>query len=536
MQYRMMLVDDEALVTDWVGYLVEDRFGAAFDVYKCNNATQAMQQLLTGIYDIAILDIRMPEVTGLDILAQLEAQKISTLIIFLTAFGQFEYAQRAINPNVVSYVLKGGNDAPLLEAIREAMGRIEETIETKNLLSIAKTRMEASATNIRREYLIKLLNGFRTSGPAVSLLISPEKPVHMLLCALNTPVGEANHLGLLLEMGNHIEEYLRRAFVYEGAMPQKHCFVWLVQPKSGEPADVQPALLAAIENAQMLFQRHTSHDLLFAYTTQPFPLPEAGEAYKKLATLQAYGQGQGHIVLTEEDLPEAGQAGEQPEEAYQEIPRRAIILQRLLENAETEECRALAEEMLAGFTKGHASHDPALIEMFCCICGALLAHLNKTGAYAATSREHNLLWLGNASAFTSWEEAASAIRQLIELLLRQAPRKRDNRSQSCIQKAKDYIAQNLDQELSLVLLAEKVYLNPSYFSILFKRKVGCNVSDYIKGERLKKAKQQLMATRLKISEIARNVGYPNAAYFGKFIKQETGQTPLEYRDRHGAEG
>lgn len=535
MIYRVMVVDDEWLVTDWISHLLGEVHGPDIDVYRYNDATIALRQLLTGIYDIAILDISMPEVTGIDILMALESQKIETQIIFLTAYGEFEYAKRAITPQVVAYILKGEPDSMLLDAVSSAMKRIIEKVETDNLVKIAQSRIQASSTNIRREYVVHLLQGMidpAQGASTVALLISPAKPVRLLICAMNNTGGQNCGSGLLLEISSHIEDYLSRFFVFEGAMQQNSSFVWLLQPKSSDDDNATAEILTVIESAQMLFSRHTGQDLLFVYRREPFAFADIGHAYQQLLPLQRYGYGKGHIALTEEDLPDV--IAEEPavEGEYHQLARDVLILQNLIENGEKNECHDLLDHLLVPFDRMHHSNDPAVMEAFCLISGIFFAILNKNNIYQAISNEKSLVWLGNPYAFASWDEAATEFRHLSDVLLNQNSRRRDSRSQSCIDKAKDYIMQNLDQDLSLLLLAEKVYLNPSYLSILFKKKVGCNVSDYIKAERLKKARLLLTESRLRINEIARQVGYPNATYFGKFIKQETGLTPLEYRDKY----
>lgn len=536
MIFRLMVVDDEYLVTDWISHLLTEVYGSDIEVYRFNNATQALKQLMTGIYDIAILDISMPETTGIEIFTALTDKQIETQIIFLTAYGEFEYAKRAISPQVVAYILKGEPDRLLLEAVDQAMKRITEKVETDNLIKIAKKRIQVSSTNIRREYIIHILQGVgetTQNTPPISLMISPDKPVIILICALSISEEQQELNGeLLLEVSSHIEDYLNRSFFYEGAMLQNNNFIWLLQHHDNQLDNAYTELLSVIESAEMLFNRHTGQDLMFVYTRNPFPFNEIGHVYQQLLPILRYGYGKGHIVLTEEDLPEIIAEEMTEESEYHQLSKDIMSLQNLIENGEREESWNLLQQLLVSFDRKHHSNDPVLLEAFSLLSGMYLAILNKHNLFSAVSKAIPLVWLGNPYAFSSWDEAASSFITLTDHLLSIYTRKRGSRSQACIEKAKDYIKQNLDQDLSLLLLAEKVFLNPSYFSILFKKKTGCNASDFIKAERLKKAKQMLTDSRLKINEIARQVGYPNATYFGKFIKQETGLTPLEYRDRY----
>lgn len=537
MIYRILVVDDESFVTDWVSHQITETFQDSTEVYKTNEATLALNKLLTGVYDIAVLDINMPGISGIDLLREIEKKKIDTQVIFLTAHNEFEYAKKAISPQVVSYILKGDSDALLLDSIKTAIDRIRQQAETNNLLKIAQTRLLVAAPTIRREYLIKLLQGLSRVNEeehSIPLYIDSTKPVMILICSTNTDSSIKDNVKLLLEISNYIEGVLSRYFVYEGAMPEKSTFVWLLQPKADRYDEVISMLLSVIENAQTYFNRHTGKNLMFVYYSKCFSFSEIGRIYGILSYIQGYGHGQNHIVLTEQSMWETDEdeAAVVHIKEYESFARQASILQKLLEHGEKDECLKVLQQICTVFASGKRKNDTMAHEAFMYISAVAFSYLNKIRNFTLMKDEFSVPWLGNPGAFSSWDEVPPALEKLFRQFFALQIKKKDNRSQSCITKAKEYITNNLDKDLSLIMLAEMVYLNPSYFSILFKSKVGCNVSDYIKEERLKKAKQQLVDTRLKINEISKNVGYPNAAYFGKFIKSETGLTPLEYRNKY----
>ena len=97
-----------------------------------------------------------------------------------------------------------------------------------------------------------------------------------------------------------------------------------------------------------------------------------------------------------------------------------------------------------------------------------------------------------------------------------------------------YINENYGQELSLDILAAKVYLNRDYLSRLFKKETGSNIVQYIRKVRMEKAKELLKETSLKVSAIAGIVGYPNSSYFVRAFCEYAGETPERYRERGGA--
>jgi two-component system response regulator YesN len=351
-----MIVDDESFVTDWVSYQISEIFKDELEVYKSNEAKDALDKLITGVYDIAILDINMPGISGIDMLREIEKQKIDTQVIFLTAHNEFSYAQKAISPQVISYILKGDSDEQLIESIRTAILRIKQKAETNNLLKIAKSRLQVAAPTVRREYIIKLLQGLTGANEiekaSIPLYIDTKKPVLLMICSINSKTATKDNIELLLEISNYIEGVLNRYFTFEGAMPEKNSFVWLLQPLRDRYDQVVPMLLSVIENSQIYFNRHTGMDLMFVYYSKCFSFHEIGRIYRMLSYIQGYGYGKKHIVLTEESVWDSNEEEgvTARDEEYEAFSRQAAILQKLLEHGEKEECIKVLNKIFTVFT------------------------------------------------------------------------------------------------------------------------------------------------------------------------------------------
>lgn len=102
-----------------------------------------------------------------------------------------------------------------------------------------------------------------------------------------------------------------------------------------------------------------------------------------------------------------------------------------------------------------------------------------------------------------------------------------------VEKAMHYIDSHIDHPLSLAEVAEHVYLNPNYFSMLFKEKTGMTFSEYVTRTRLQEAKQLLLTTDLTIEAVAERTGYSTAKYFSKMFKEFEGVTPGKYKKTNG---
>ncbi|WP_026560689.1 MULTISPECIES: response regulator [Bacillaceae] len=89
----------------------------------------------------------------------------------------------------------------------------------------------------------------------------------------------------------------------------------------------------------------------------------------------------------------------------------------------------------------------------------------------------------------------------------------------------------LFEDLTLKLLAEEVYLNPTYLGRIFKQETGESFSSYLINLRIEKAKELLRNPALKIYEVCEQVGYNDPAHFTHVFKKSVGITPQEYKMR-----
>lgn len=95
----------------------------------------------------------------------------------------------------------------------------------------------------------------------------------------------------------------------------------------------------------------------------------------------------------------------------------------------------------------------------------------------------------------------------------------------------EYMENNYQKQLTLEDVASVVYTHPVYFSRTFKNETGENFVNYLTKLRINRAKIMLSDISLKINDVAELTGYVSPKYFAKKFKQNTNQTPSEYREK-----
>ena len=96
----------------------------------------------------------------------------------------------------------------------------------------------------------------------------------------------------------------------------------------------------------------------------------------------------------------------------------------------------------------------------------------------------------------------------------------------------DMIDSRYMEDLTLLAIAEAVYMTQNYICLIFKRETGMTINAYLTRVRLQKACRLLDESKLKVWQIAEQVGYENAHYFSTVFKKAMGVQPQQYRQRH----
>ena len=169
------------------------------------------------------------------------------------------------------------------------------------------------------------------------------------------------------------------------------------------------------------------------------------------------------------------------------------------------------------------------LEIFQAIGLVFISFLNHRNLTSGGSIPFELEKITRLDSYTSQEEISAYFRMIAEQLFADKKEEQLDRTGYLIARIQQHIQEHIAEDLTLITLAEVVYLNPSYLSRLYKQMTGMTISDYITGVRIDKAKSMLKSPKYKIQDISVALGFDSASYFTQFFKKNTGYTPLEYR-------
>jgi len=200
---RILIVDDHALVRRGLNYVVKEGFPDA-DVVEAESSAVALEALHGGTaFDLALVDVRMPDLDGLELLRAIRAEWADMPVIMISTYENAPYVKRALADGAAGYMLKDATPDDLGQAIRVALSGSGNVLSPKVIQNLFEDadgrgssedgprRPEFSLTHRERDILGLLVEGRSNRDIAQSLFLS-EKTVKAHLAAIFRKLGVTN--------------------------------------------------------------------------------------------------------------------------------------------------------------------------------------------------------------------------------------------------------------------------------------------------------------------------------------------------------
>jgi len=142
---RILVIDDEESIRKTISMTLEH---AGYVVDTAENGKKAVEEAKSKFYNLALVDVRLPDIEGTELLQTLEETAPKMIKIILTGFPTLQNAVRAINKGVDAYLIKPVNTDELLRLIKESLAKQKRETEydQQKVAEYVETRLKAITT------------------------------------------------------------------------------------------------------------------------------------------------------------------------------------------------------------------------------------------------------------------------------------------------------------------------------------------------------------------------------------------------------
>ena len=538
-EIKVFLVEDEMVIRRGIKNSIDwEKEGYIF----CGEASDgelAYPMIIKEKPDILITDIRMPFMDGLELCKLVKKELPNIKILILSGYDEFDYAKEAIRLGVTEYLLKPISSGKLLEALNGVSESIRREKEDKDLVRKYMEEMRENTEHEKQKFFEQMIAGNLSMADALETgkkyEMNLSAGMYNLLLFRFTLGKENRKSGELLGEAEYAIEKLteRLEYVFEFQRGVEGWAFLLMADNEEQMSERVKELSKDLEE----IMKNYSTIAYFGGIGQPVArLRELEESFREAErALAAKFTMELNRIISVEDIRMAQNVDTLDDieiTSFGEIEKTRTMLEKFLNNGAEDEIdefvdvyiNELPEENLKSvLMRQYIIMDAYIVMMSFCekIEGI-------EGEMQAQSEELK----NSMKTIQTLEEIKNYIRMLLKKIIGVRDTISGRRYSDIIEIAKDQIRKTyMSDEISLNTIAAEVGMSPSYFSSIFSKEMGKTFVEYLTEIRMDRAKELLMCSSMKTSEIGYEVGYKDPHYFSYIFKKTQNCTPKEFRAR-----
>lgn len=531
---RMLIAEDEHFVRERMEQgIAWDEHGIEV-VDAVGNGRAAMEILQKEHLDLVLTDIRMPDMNGLELARELHQRFSHIKIIILTGYDDFEYARESIDYKVYKYLVKPVTNELLLEAVLELKKLHETELWERHQLTLLEQRWQEQLPHLRESMYKNWLNGQYAlwelekrcrdlnisikQGPLWPLVfdMDPIQAGNTRFHEQDRPLVQFSLLTIAREVFMELDPIILQdddgmtVVILFGSHTQEESGSWQSQAHQ----HIQ-TLLATVKDCLKL----TASVGLGPVTDDALMLPHAYKQSKQAL--------QERIVLGNETIvqfrdPSSFNASLM---FVQDIEKE---LEMAIETGNEASITALTEKIIESrFANGASAMEAkeAIFRMVCFLGKIVHSH----GWFMSDALGKDYARFEQYPSLLTKEQVLEWFRQLSFSISSTIAQRKQTGTQLMLKEIVQFIHEHIhEEELSLYLVADRLYVNYSYLSRIFKKLIGESFSEYVLKLRMEKAKE-LLANGQLVYDTAAQVGFRHVNYFSKVFMKYWGVKPSEIK-------
>lgn len=526
---RVLLVDDEPFITKGLAILIDWEKEGYEIVGICENGEEALKFLENQKVDLIIADIRMPVMTGIELIENIRSSKISdAYFVILSGYNDFSYMQKAIRYECMDYILKPIKAEELLSVLRKVSKQYSSEQKEK---AEKKLRDEAYLS----QNISSLLMGKydETNLQYVKGQLSQSEGLRYIY----VDVKNTDSKGLEEKEKKKQEfqkEIYQRCIEYVGENYLSHC-IWNINnvDRSYEIGILYCSQMAEEKNLNeeeylygliQYLQQDIKVDIAIFIGDKVDRLEDISISYGNASTMQVY-----------RGFSERKKVYYYDRESQRGNLKRTLcktILDELVDEIVRDNHEAIRSKIECLYEKmNEMSMNTKILELNINYLLFQLIHIASEQDSSVNQEEivHRICEdvLNGMKKGLDIEDFTNFAIEYAQYLVQL----RKNLSSGVLLEIEREIRTHFSENLTLKGLSKKYFVNSAYLGQIFIKKYGMPFKDYLNNCRIEQATELLMRTEKHVYEISEEVGYKNLDYFIERFIAVKGCTPTKYRKK-----
>lgn len=528
------LVDDEDIILKGLRTQIDwEKLGVSLCGYALN-AGDALEDIKKMLPDIILTDIKMPDISGLDLIRESIISSPYSKYIILSGYGEFEYARAAISLGVCEFLLKPVD----VDILAQAVVKVRDQVIKERVARNAKINLESQLSEglpFLKNWFFHLLEHSGLDDVQILHKIKNYKAeleqgfCNAVVVELYNPRdGENLNSQNLLRIFHTSEDILRRRgnckFI---SFFETNFFIFLLSyDKSHSLEYCTKDVFGFTNNLKSFYDNHLRFNYCIGIGKPCDSFMELGASYDDamVACAHRFYLEDNQIIYIKDVEPF------KKENYHLKLPDLYTRFATSVKVGDDSNACGLITEILSTVNE-------LLPEEQKTICRELLTHM-YTAVNEVDAQLGYMIMKLNPWTEIETKNTTEVVNYMTSIVLsftKQIHNLHMDKNRDIAQKVKELIHENYNKDIGLEWLAEKTFFSPCYISSVFSKQFGITFKDYLTQVRIEEAKKLLLSGKYRIYEVSRMVGYNDQRYFSQIFKRMTGFTPVKFQ-RYSANG
>ncbi|WP_042462216.1 response regulator transcription factor [Neobacillus dielmonensis] len=492
------------------------------------NAEDAYVQIKTEPPDIVLLDMRMPGMGGMKFLDILNSEFPDIQVIVLSGYSEFAYVQKAVKCGAKDYLLKPIVREELRSALWKAITSSKELSRKRVEEKKADSYIKSSLPLFKADMVNRLIQDVDLTESDYQKLLIPigDYPKYQFFLFINGRVINYNHVknkSLTSEIQDMLEESLGKpSFLSNLIDPStKEQFQCIFGFREEVDEDRMLEFKATLNTAVQRLAETKKVKLQLFISRSYQNILDTRKEYLKSLYSSLFVEEESTLIFFDEL--------EDKDSSYMYDSNELEDLIRYIKNYNRKNLVAAVNGL---FERKDYDHDRLLFSQRLSI--EILTFIVKTHDFKNVRLPEDIgySFFETIRSFQSVEDIKYSLLSTLFDIAERISKKQNNQCTSLVLEAKRMIDERFQEEITLESISNKLNINKSYFSELFKAEIGLNFNKYLNKVRIDKAKELLVVHDMNATKISELVGYKDPVYFSIVFKKFTGLPPGEFKQKN----
>jgi len=519
---KMMVVEDETILREGI-CLVGDWESCGVEICAAvNNGKEALELIEEKKPDIILTDVVMPVMDGLELTKKIYENYPEIRVILLSGHEEFEFVKKAMEYKACSYLLKPAK----IEQLIEVVASVREELESERRL---KKKLEQSVPIVREHYINQLISGLEYDQEQIRqqfdfLNVRLELTnLAVMTCELDVYLEDRMEIQLaLLQLKEICQEVVQKEYQSIVVDDLKDREVIVVNsPDNMNSKDFILYLQGKAVRIQKEMNRRTGKTVSVGISRMVSDISRLPKAYKEAENALNY-----RFFMGMETIIFIGDIEREQHGDWVAVKEQEEALAECIQVGDAEgTCRNVAQyfKALGEYAPQGQEYVLEKLKVFVSYLGRYLDVESPDDRKDIKTELDGLSEvLSEKEKYLTMTQLEKAVEQVLSCVAAKINDNRLLRNEGIIEKAKKNIRQNLAGDVSLITVAESVYVSPNYLSFLFKES-GENFKDYVVRIKMERAKELLESGTYTLNQAACELGYKDGRYLSQVYKKFWGR-------------